>query len=79
MPTKPTLLKVLDIVALIMLGVATYFALVKAPTELVMGQVQRVFYFHLGTAWTALLGFLFSSVLSVIYLITKDLRWDRYL
>ena len=78
MPTKPTLLKVLDIVALIMLGVATYFALVKAPTELVMGQVQRVFYFHLGTAWTALLGFLFSSVLSVIYLITKDLRWDRY-
>ena len=36
MPTKPTLLKVLDIVALIMLGVATYFALVKAPTELVM-------------------------------------------
>jgi heme exporter protein C len=78
MPTKPTLLKILDILALIMLGVSTYFALVKAPTELVMGQVQRVFYFHLGTAWTALLGFLFASVLSVIYLVTKDLRWDRY-
>lgn len=78
MPNKPTLLKILDILAIILLGVSTYFALVKAPTELVMGQVQRVFYFHLGTAWTALLGFLFASVLSVIYLVTKDLKWDRY-
>jgi heme exporter protein C len=58
--------------------VAAYFALVKAPTELVMGQVQRIFYFHIGTAWTALLGFLFGSVLSVVYLITKDIKWDRY-
>jgi heme exporter protein C len=78
MSTKPILLKVLDILALIMLGVSTYFALIKAPTEVVMGSVQRVFYFHLGTAWTALLGFLFASILSVVYLVTKDLRWDRY-
>ena len=78
MSAKPTLLKILDILALILLGVSTYFALIMAPTELVMGDVQRVFYFHLGTAWTALLGFVFASVLSVIYLITKDLKWDRY-
>jgi heme exporter protein C len=62
----------------VLLAVAAYFALVKAPTELVMGQVQRIFYFHIGTAWTALLGFLFGSVLSVVYLITKDIKWDRY-
>jgi heme exporter protein C len=78
MTTKPTLLKALDILALIMLGIATYFALIKAPTELVMGQVQRIFYFHVGTAWTALLGFIFASVLSVIYLVTKNLKWDRF-
>jgi heme exporter protein C len=78
MQAKPTLLKILDLLALILLGVSTYFALIKAPTELVMGEVQRVFYFHLGTAWTALLGFIFASVLSVIYLVTKDLKWDRY-
>jgi heme exporter protein C len=78
MPTRPILLKILDGLAILMLAVATYFALVKAPTELVMGQVQRIFYFHLGTAWTALLGFLFSSVLSMIYLVTKNLKWDRY-
>ena len=56
MQSKPVLLKILDVLAVIMLGVSTYFALVKAPTELVMGNVQRVFYFHIGTAWTALIG-----------------------
>ncbi len=78
MQTKPVLLKILDVLAIVLLGVSTYFALVKAPTELVMGNVQRLFYFHIGTAWTALIGFLFTAVLSVIYLVTKDLKWDRY-
>jgi heme exporter protein C len=78
MQTKPVLLKMIDVLALILLAIAAYFALVKAPTELVMGQVQRVFYFHIGTAWTALLGFLFASILSLVYLFTKDLKWDRY-
>jgi heme exporter protein C len=78
MQGKPITLKVLDIVSIIVLGVATYLALVFAPTELVMGDVQRVFYFHIGTAWTALLGFLLAAVFSVVYLINKDLKWDRY-
>ena len=78
MQSKPVLLKITDILSLVLLAVSTYFALVKAPTELVMGNVQRVFYFHVGTAWTALLGFLFASVLSLVYLLTKDLKWDRY-
>lgn len=78
MQAKPTLLKIFDILAIIMLAVSAYFSLFVAPTEVVMGDVQRVFYFHLGTAWTALLGFIFASVLSVIYLVTKDLKWDRY-
>jgi len=78
MQPKPVLLKILDGLAVILLGVATYFALVKAPTEQVMGQVQRVFYFHIGTAWTALLGFLFAAVLSLVFLFTRNLKWDRF-
>jgi heme exporter protein C len=77
MQEKPLALKVLDIVSIIALGIATYLALVFAPTELVMGDVQRVFYFHIGTAWTALLGFILAAVFSVVYLVTKDLKWDR--
>lgn len=77
MQTKPLMLKILDVVSILMLGIAAYLALVVAPTERVMGAVQRIFYFHVGTAWTALLGFIFAAVLSVIYLVTKDLKWDR--
>jgi heme exporter protein C len=77
MQAKPVALKILDIVSILVLVIAAYLALVFAPKELVMGDVQRVFYFHIGTAWTALLGFILAAVFSVIYLITKDLKWDR--
>lgn len=78
MESKPLALKILDGISVIVLLVAAYLALVYAPKELVMGDVQRVFYFHIGTAWTALLGFILAAVFSVVFLITKDLKWDRY-
>jgi len=76
MSPKPILLKILDIVSVITLGIAVYLALVFAPTEAVMGEVQRVFYFHIGTAWTALLGFIFAAGLGITYLVTKNMKWD---
>ena len=57
MQAKPTALKVLDFGSILLLVVAAYLALVYAPEELVMGQVQRVFYFYVATAWTGLLDF----------------------
>ena len=78
MQPKPLALKILDFVSIIVLAVATYLALVFAPTEAVMGQVQRVFYFHIGTAWVGLLGFVIAAVAGVLYLVTKDVRWDRF-
>jgi heme exporter protein C len=76
MQPKPTALKVLDIASLVLLGVAGYLALIYAPEELVMGQVQRVFYFHVATAWTGLLGFVAAGVAGVVYLVTADEKWD---
>ncbi len=76
MKAKPTTLKVLDIVSLILLAIATYLALVFAPTERIMGDVQRVFYFHVATAWVGLLGFVAAGVTGIIYLRTQDLKWD---
>ena len=78
MQTKPTALKILDIVSIIVLAISTYLALFYAPTEQVMGQVQRVFYFHIGTAWVGLLGFVLAAVSGIIYLVTKDMKWDRF-
>jgi heme exporter protein C len=76
MEKKPKALLVLDIFSIILLGIATYLALIYAPTEVVMGQVQRVFYFHVATAWVALLGFIAAGITGIIYLITKDPKWD---
>jgi len=78
MQAKPVALKVLDILSIILLGISAYLALVFAPKEAVMGDVQRVFYFLIGTAWTALMGFILAAVFSVVYLVNKDLKWDRY-
>ncbi len=76
MQAKPTSLKVLDIVSVLLLLVAAYLALVFAPEEAVMGEVQRVFYFHVATAWTGLLGFIAAGVAGVVYLIKRDEKWD---
>ena len=78
MQSKPIALTILDVASIVVLGISTYLALVFAPTEAVMGDVQRVFYFHIGTAWVGLLGFIIAAVAGIAYLITKDLKWDRF-
>ncbi len=78
MQSKPILLTILDIFSVIVLGIAAYLALVFAPTEAIMGDVQRIFYFHVGTAWVALMGFVVAALSGIIYLITKDMKWDRF-
>lgn len=78
MQSKPIALTILDVISIVVLGISTYLALVFAPTEAVMGNVQRVFYFHIGTAWVGLLGFVVAAVAGIVYLVTKDLKWDRF-
>jgi heme exporter protein C len=41
------------ILTLALLGYSTYQALLVAPTEQTMGDVQRIFYYHAPTAWVA--------------------------
>jgi heme exporter protein C len=77
MDAKPTTLKALAIISIILLGISTYLALVFAPTEAIMGEVQRVFYFHVATAWVGMLGFMAAGVVGIVYLRTGDLKWDR--
>ena len=77
MQTKPLTLKILDVASIIVLVISTYLALVFAPTEAVMGDVQRVFYFHIGTAWVGLVGFVLAAGTGIAYLVTKDMKWDR--
>jgi heme exporter protein C len=58
-----------------------YMALVyapKAPEESLGGDVQRIFYFHVASAWIAYLAFGVTFVASMLYLRSKDLRWDTW-
>jgi heme exporter protein C len=76
MDSKPIGLKILDIVTIILLLVATWMVFFYAPTEAVMGNVQRVFYFHVAAGWVGMLGFLVAAIAGIAYLRTKDSKWD---
>jgi len=74
--TKPRLLTVLDVFTVVLFLIATYMVFFYAPQEAVMGDVQRVFYFHVATGWVGMLGFIGAAVAGIIYLIKKDRKWD---
>ena len=70
--TTPPLL----IASLVMLLVSLYLIFVWVPTERSMGIVQRIFYFHVSSAFTAFLAFVIGGVASVLYLVKRDHRYD---
>src|ERR1700721_1765611 len=55
-----------------LLSYALYEALVAAPTEQTMGDVQRIFYYHVPSAWTAFTLFLINFVASILYLVRRN-------
>jgi len=57
---------------------ALYAIFFYAPTERVMGIVQKVFYVHLSMAFTAFLSFFIAFVSGILYLTRKDIKWDVY-
>ena len=66
----------LGVICLIGLIVSLYLALVWAPRERVMGDIQRIMYFHVATAWIAELAFVLVGLSSVVYLWLRERRWD---
>ena len=66
----------LAIVTAVMLCFGLYAALILAPTERTMGDVQRIFYYHVPSAWTAFLLFGINFVASILYLAKKSAKAD---
>lgn len=73
---RPIGLIVLTVFTAAMLLAATYMAFIYAPTEMTMGAVQRIFYFHVGAAWAGALAFLVTVMAGIIYLVTGRRHWD---
>lgn len=51
-------------------------AFIKAPTEAVMGDVQRIFYFHAPAGIASFLAFMVTGVASALYLWKRRLAYD---
>jgi heme exporter protein C len=76
MESKPRLLALLDIITVLLFITAVAMVFLYAPLEAVMGQVQRVFYFHVANAWVGMLGFLVAAISGVAFLRKGDRKWD---
>ena len=61
---------------LFLLGLSSYLALVVAPTEATMGDVQRIFYYHVPSGWVAGLCFTINFISSAIYLFNRSAASD---
>ena len=67
---------VLFAMLLVMLPVDFYLIFKVAPTERIMGDVQRIFYLHVPLAISAYVGFTIVFIASIMFLWRKNLFWD---
>ncbi len=74
------LLKKLDTIFSILLffvvPIGLYFAFFYAPLEKIMGLIQKIFYFHVSSAWIGFFAFFITFIMSILYLITKKIIYD---
>ncbi|HOT96563.1 MAG TPA: cytochrome c biogenesis protein [bacterium] len=73
---KPLYL-LLAVLTFLLVEGALYMAFLYAPTERTMGDVQRIFYFHVPSAWVAFLAFFVTCIASIAFLRTGKAAWDR--
>jgi heme exporter protein C len=55
-----------------------YFIFIFAEEEKTMGAAQKIFYFHVSSAWVAFFAFFVTCVLSVLFLIKRKRIFDTY-
>ena len=67
--------QLVGVLAAIFLFVAIYFVFSFAEIEMTMLEVQKIFYFHISSAFTLFLAFGVTCVASILYLIK---RLDKY-
>ena len=66
----------LGILLFVSMPLALYMALLGAPTEKTMGDIQRIFYFHVPAAIAGFTAFALNFVSSIVYIVRKNRFWD---
>ncbi len=68
---------ILGLATIIFIVVGLYMAFVYAQTEVNMGLVYRIFFFHLGAVSAGFIGILLVMIAGAVYLRTGSRAWDR--
>ena len=74
----PSLKTMLAVITGVMMLVDLYFIFMVAPTDAVLGHVQRVFYFHVPIAVMSFLAFFVVFIASLMYLFKRSPKWDAF-
>jgi heme exporter protein C len=67
---------ILAVLTLPLLGYAFYEAMFVAPADQMQGEVYRIIYYHVPSAWTAFIFFFTNFVASIVYLIRRNPKAD---
>ncbi len=73
-----TKIRVLWGLTLVLILACLYLIFIYVPTEASMGVVQRIFYIHVPLAWDAFLAFFIVFLTSILYLVKREEKWDRW-
>jgi heme exporter protein C len=68
--------RIIGLLAGLSIAVGLYMALFFAPQEATMGDAQRIFYFHVPSAWVGFAAFFVVFIASLLYLWKRERRWD---
>jgi heme exporter protein C len=68
--------RLIDIAAAVSIPVALYFAFIYAPVERVMGAVQKIFYFHVASAWVCFFALFVTFIASIVFLKKRSKESD---
>ncbi|MES0490804.1 MAG: cytochrome c biogenesis protein CcsA [Leptospirales bacterium] len=56
--------------------VMAWMVFLWVPSDNLQGIAQRIFYYHVPTAWVSMLGFMIGFIYSILYLWKRDLKFD---
>jgi heme exporter protein C len=75
--TKDLLSNLLWSISAVAMAAALFVVFLVVPREAVMGDLQRIFYFHVSCAWVGYLALFVAFIGSLLFLLRRELRWDR--
>lgn len=67
---------ILGFVAFLLVIAAAYASFFIAPTERTMGDIQRIFYFHVGSAWAGMDAFFVCFLANLLYVWKRQQKYD---